>query len=230
MQGQVMESANTYNTDTSMPAEERVPEPNVTVNWSLEPRIHSYSSDISPTLKLSLTNHGKRPITIYDEDLNPFTILAEGHLSIFDHTAKSEVDQVKTRFCNIPPPSKVNVPLREQLFHTLYPEVPVVFTTTFGRSKTPSRPKSINGDNSSRRKSQARGVHGLEPGHHYGLRPGKARGFIRWWEYGEKDEVINPPQGKLDGREVAYDDRKAPHQGIHVNLADLPEIQFWCIE
>lgn len=53
-----------------------------------------------------------------------------------------------------------------QAWDTLYPEVPVVFTTTFFRSKTPSRPKSVDSDESSHRKSQARGVHGLEPGHH----------------------------------------------------------------
>lgn len=41
---------------------------------------------------------------------------------------------------------------------------------------------------------------------------------------------MNPPEGKLDGREVAYNHKKAPHQGIHVNVADLPEIEFWCIE
>lgn len=29
---------------------------------------------------------------------------------------------------------------------------------------------------------------------------GKDWEYIRWWEYGEKEEVMNPPGGRLDGR------------------------------
>ncbi|CAF9922466.1 MAG: hypothetical protein HETSPECPRED_005080 [Heterodermia speciosa] len=225
-----MDIIDTDLTDSTGPEKNPLPEPNVTIDWCLEPTTHSYSSASSPTLKFSLINHGDRPITIYEEHIDPSTILAEGRLSIFDHTTNTDVDQIKTRYCSIAPPSKVHVPLREQLFHTLYSEVPVTFTTTFGRSKTPSRPKSIDADDGHGKKDQARGVHGLEPGHRYSLRPGKGWGFVRWWEYGEKEEVMNPPEGKLDGREVAYDHRKAPHPGFHVNVADLPVIDFWCVE
>lgn len=31
-------------------------------------------------------------------------------------------------------------------------------------------------------------------------RVGKDWEYIRWWEYGEKEEVMNPPGGRLDGR------------------------------
>ena len=163
--------------NSSLPAKGPPAEPNVIIDWSLEPTTHSYNSDSSPTVKLSLTIHSDRPITIYKEHIDPSTILAEGRLSIFDHTTNTEVDQIKTRYCSIPPPSKVHVPLREQLFHTLYPDVPVTFTTSFGRSKTPSRPKSIDTEDGPGKNNQARGVHGLEPGHHYSLRPGKGMGL-----------------------------------------------------
>ncbi|KAI4121166.1 MAG: hypothetical protein LQ338_006529 [Usnochroma carphineum] len=209
---------------------EETSEPAISVSWSLDPPTHSYSSDTAPTLKLSLTSHATRPITIYNEYMNPSIVLAEGHLSIFDHTANVEVDQVKTRYCDFPPPSKVHVPLREQMFHTLYPEVPKVFTGTFGRGKMPPKPKLPESSNGERDKKQARGVDGLEPGHQYSLRPGKGWGYIRWWEYGEKDQVINPPEGRLDGRQVAYNRKKTPHPAIRVNVEELPEIEFWCVE
>lgn len=203
--------------------------PDISVDWSLEPTTHSYSTGTAPILKLSLTNHDDRPITIYNEHLNPSTVLAEGRLCIFDYTANAEVDQVKTRYCDFPPPSKVHVPLREQILHTLYPQESIVFTATFGRSKMPSKPKLRDGVDGERDHKQARGVDGLEVGHHYGLRPGKGWGYIRWWQYGEKYAVINPAEGKLDGRELAYG-KKVPHPGIRVNVEELPEIEFWCIQ
>ncbi|KAI4203197.1 MAG: hypothetical protein LQ350_002073 [Teloschistes chrysophthalmus] len=117
------------------------PQPDTSVTWSLEPTTHSFSKDPSPTIKLQLTNHDSRPITIYNEHLIPSVVLAEGHFIIFDYTSNKTVDQTKTRFCDFPPPSKVHVPLREHLFHTLHPGEPTVFTATFGRSKMPSQPK-----------------------------------------------------------------------------------------
>ncbi|KAL8740395.1 MAG: hypothetical protein Q9190_006903 [Brigantiaea leucoxantha] len=207
-----------------MEAENVTLQPKIAADWSLEPTTHSFSNNASPVLKLFLTSHDSRPITIYNEFMIPSIVLADGSFDIFDYTENKTVDQIKTRYCDIPPPSKVKVPLREHLFHTLYPGEPVVFTATFGTSKTPSRPKHEC------ERNQSRGVHGLEIGHLYGLRPGKDWGFIRWWEYGEKDEVINPPGGKLDGREMAYKHKKTPHAGIRVKVEELPEIRFECVE
>ena len=95
----------------------------------------------------------------------------------------------------------------------------------------PSRPNLHvrDGVDGERDNKQARGVNGLEVGHHYGLRPGKGWGYIRWWQDGEKDAVINPAEGKLDGRELAYRN-KAPYPGIRVDVEKLPEIEFWCIQ
>lgn len=53
---------------------------------------------------------------------------------------------------------------------------------------------------------------------------------MRWWEYGEKEEVINPLTGRLDGREVIYRQYKNPHPRIKLDLKDLPDIDFWCVE
>lgn len=199
-------------------------EPRVTADWSLEPTEHSYSSsDAPPTLKVSLTNHATRPITIYNEYMIPSKVLAEGSFIIYDRTSGTVVDQIRTRFCDFPPPTKVHVPLRERMFYTLYPMEPVVFTATFGKNKTPSQPD--------RNSHRPRGVHGLQIGHEYVLRPGKGWGYIRWWEWGEKDEVIDAPgRGKLDGREIAYKQWKTPHPGLCVNVEELPEISFRCVE
>ena len=105
-----MKSANT-------PGEE--PLPKISITWSLDPTTHSFSSSSAPTLRLCLINHATRPITIYNEYRNPTTLLAEGRFSIFDHTTNSEVAQLKTRFCDFEPPSKVDVPLGEKMFHNL---------------------------------------------------------------------------------------------------------------
>ncbi|KAL8974171.1 MAG: hypothetical protein Q9197_001592 [Variospora fuerteventurae] len=200
---------------------------NNTINERLrayEPTEHSYSSsNASPTLKVSLTNHATRPITIYNEYMILFRVLAEGKLIIYDRTSDTVVDQMKTHFCEFAPPTKVHVPLPERMFYTLYPMEPVVFTATFGRNKSPSQPV-IN-------PHRPRGVHGLQIGHEYVLRPGKGWGYIRWWEWGEKDEVINPPgRGKLDGREILYKRRKTPHPRLLMNVEELPEIEFRCVE
>ncbi|KAI4266255.1 MAG: hypothetical protein L6R38_008849 [Xanthoria sp. 2 TBL-2021] len=208
-----------------METTEQPSQPSISAEWSLDPTTHSFSSDTSPTLTLSLTNHANRPITIYNEYLIPSQVLAEGHFVIFDHTTNKVVDQLKTRFCDFPPPSKIHVPLRDHMFHTLYPGRPVSFTAMFGRSsKSPPRPRLEE------QQRQARGVDGLEIGHEYSLRPGEGWGYIRWWEYGEKDEVISPPSGKLDGREIAYKRTKTPHPGIRVNVEALAEIRFRCVE
>ena len=77
-----------------------------------------------------------------------------------------------------------------------------------------------------RDKKQARGVDGLETGHDYSLQPGRGWGYVRWWEWGEKEDVMNPSGGRLDGREVAYKRNKRPHPGIRVNVEELKEIEF----
>ena len=197
--------------------------PMVAVSWSLDPKIHSFHSRSAPTLRLELTNHGTRPITIYNENFRPGTLLAEAQFSIFDNTTNLEVHQSKTIFCNFVPPSYIHVPLPEKSFHTLPPGEPVAFTTRFTlTTEFPPRSKE--------HRARVRGVDGLEIGHHYSLRPGSWRGFIRWWDYGDKEEVIIPPSGKLDGRKVMYRPKKAPHPGFDVEVEKLPEIEFWCVE
>ena len=198
--------------------------PKVTISWSLDPTTHSFQSPSAPTLRLELTNHASQSITIYNEHIRPGALLAEGQFSIFDNTTGSEVDQRKTRYCKFDPPSHVHVPLYEKLFHTLPPGEPVAFTAKFtGGLRVPS---------SKENRAQVRGVDGTEIGHHYSLRPCSRFGWglIRWWEYGEKDDVINPPSGKLDGRKVMYQPHKAPHPAIRVDVKKLPEIEFWCVE
>ena len=101
---------------------------------------------------------------------------------------------------------------------------PVSFIATFGISKSPPRPSLPH------QSLRPRGIHGLEIRHKYVLRPGQGWGWVRWWEYSEKDEVINPPTGKLDGRTVAYKHSKAPHPGFRINIEALPAIKFMCVE
>lgn len=157
-------------------------------------------------------------------------MLAEGKFRIFDLTNNLEIQQRKTRFCNFEPPSKVQAPLREHLFHTLYPEIPLVFETDFGGEKHAT--KALRGPefalDSKYPRMKARGVDGLEPGHHYRLESEQGRGHIRWWEYGEKEEVMNPPSGRLDGRRIAYRHESSPRRGIHLNKGNTSKIFFSC--
>jgi len=207
------------------------PLPEISVAWSLDPTIHSFSGSSAPTLRLFLTNHADRPITIYNEHLHLPTLLAEGNkFSIYDYTTGSEVPQVETRFCDFEPPSKIHVPLRETLFHTLPPGVPVPFPATFGRGSLTPKPNDPDDPEREQNRNKVSGVHNLEVGHHYSLRSERGWTYVRWWEYGEKDEVINPPGGKLDGRKVAYRRRKNPHPRLQVMMDGLTEIDFWCVE
>ncbi len=208
------------------------PLPEITVTWSLDPTTHSFSSPTAPTLRLFLTNHADRPVTIYNESLHLPTLLAEGSkFSIYDHTTGSAVRQVLTRFCIFELPSKIHVPLQESMFHTLPPGVPVPIAATFGRGKLTPKPLEPGDPEREQNKNTVSGVHNLEVGHHYTLRSETKWRFIRWWEYGEKDEVINPPGGKLDGRKVAFRRRKSPHPSrIRVEMSGLKEIDFWCVE
>ncbi|KAL9637859.1 MAG: hypothetical protein Q9164_001942 [Protoblastenia rupestris] len=220
---------------TSVDTLDEEPLPDISIEWRLDPTTHSFSRNSTPpTLCLILTSHDKRPITIYDESLSPGHLLAEGKFSIFYHTTNAHVARSKSRFCHFEPPSKIEVPLRESLFHTLYPEVPVVFSTVFGRSNKAPKPalraEEANVDVKQYPHRPGRGVDGLEPNHHYCLRAERGWGYIRWWEYGEKDEVMNPPSGRLDGRTVAYRRSKNPHRGIQLEVQSLPDIDFWCVE
>ncbi|KAL8992321.1 MAG: hypothetical protein Q9169_007188 [Polycauliona sp. 2 TL-2023] len=201
--------------------------PKITAQWSLNRTTHSFSTDTSPPiLTISLYNQTDRPITIYNESIDPWRLLARGLFTIFDLTTDSAVDQTKTHYCDFEPPSKIHVPLREHLFHTLYPSVPVTFSGAFGRSrKLPPQPASMLEES-----EHARGVHGLEIGHEYVLRPGKWWGWVRWWEYGERDEVMNPKGKKLNGRTLAYNHTKVPHPGFSIDVESLPEIHFSCVE
>ena len=93
-----------------------------------------------------------------------------------------------------------------------------------------AKPEVPDGVESEQNRNKVRGVDGLDVGHHYSLRSGSRWGYVRWWEYGEKDEVVNPPGGRLDWRKVAYRRTRTPHPGVRMEVEGLPEIEFWCIE
>ncbi len=212
------------------PEQESVPQ--ISLSWTLDPTTHSYSSDLPPTLSVVLTSHAKRPITFYNDCVKPGRLLYKAAFSIFDCTSGVEVKQRKRIYCVFEPPSKVKVQLPEHMFWTLYPEVPLVFTAAFGPTK--EAPKAFSDvyteANVELPPEQARGVDRLIPGHHYRLRAGRSWGRIRWWEYGEKEEVMNPPNGRLDGRELIYRTNKSPHPRIDLHPENLPDIDFWCVE
>ncbi|MDI1491412.1 MAG: hypothetical protein OHK93_002621 [Ramalina farinacea] len=208
-------------------------EPLISLEWSLNPSAHSSSNETAPVLSLFLTLHARIPITIYNEHLDPSRLLSEGRFSIFDLTTETEVPQAKSRFCDFEPPSKVHVPLRENMFYTLYPGIPTPLRTSFGRgSKIRPRPKEENQEGDGSKQAMAKGVHGLAIGHRYRLTIRRTGGWapVRWWEYGEREEVINPPTGRLDGRKVAYRRAQNPHDGLPVDGSGLVPILFQCIE
>lgn len=117
-----------------------------------------------------------------------------------------------------------------KLFHTFYLDVPLGFEMNFGGADHAPRalwePESTVDFKHSRMK--ARGVDGLEPGHHYRLGPGQGWGCIPWWEYGEKEEVMNPSGGRLNGRRIAYRRNKNPHPAIYLDKGNISDIFFSC--
>lgn len=104
--------------------------------------------------------------------------------------------------------------------------MPVAFAAVFGRGKSTPKPKDPGGHESEQSRNKVKGVDGLETGHRYSLRPGSGWEYVLWWDYGETDEVMNPPESRLDGRKAAYRRTKNPHPGIQVEVEKLPEIGF----
>ncbi|KAI9876542.1 MAG: hypothetical protein M1830_006283 [Pleopsidium flavum] len=87
-------------------------------------------------------------------------------------TTGSEVRQSSQTHCRIPPPSKVAVPLNEDLFHTLLPNNPFTLSAPFTRSRKSTGGKALakhDPDYTSDRSAKhgACGVDRLEPGHRY---------------------------------------------------------------
>jgi hypothetical protein len=49
---------------------------------------------------------------------------------------------------------------------------------------------------------------------------------IRWWDYGTRDEILNAPNRRLDGRSVAVG--SGPHPTIVIDLKIVTPIHFEC--
>ena len=131
--------------------------------------------------------------------------------------------QRRSTRCKIPPPSKVAVPLNEQLFRTLLPGTPLVFSAPFYSTLlAKDDPNYAAGGG---------GVDGLEPGHRYVLaladNPRVSWNFIRWWEYGTKEQVLRGEK-KLDGRAVRFD--PGPHEAIIIDSKSVRDVAFQCPE
>lgn len=213
--------------------------PNISASLSLSPATHSYTNSLAPSLNITVTSHHPEPITIYADDLSPALMLKCGAFIITDLTTGSEVRQSRSTHCRIPPPSKVVVPLNEQLFHTLLPNTPVTLSAPFTRSRPSTGGKALAKDDpdyTSHRSAKhgACGVDGLEPGHNYILSlASNSRVFwdiIRWWEYGTKEQALHADsdESKLDGRRVSYG--PGPHESIMVDSTSIVSVAFQCLE
>lgn len=213
--------------------------PKISASLSLSPMTHSYANSQAPKLNLAITSHHPVPITIYADDLSPRLMLTCGAFIITDLTTGSEVRQSRSTHCRIPPPSKVAVPLNEQLFHTLLPDITLNLSAPFTRSRTSNGGEPLaknNPDYTSDRSAKhgACGVDGLEPGHNYALSlASNSRvpwNIIRWWEYGAKEQVLHADGdgSKLNGRGVRFG--PGPHEAIMVDSKSIGVVPFQCQE
>ena len=185
--------------------------PKISASLSIDPQTLSFTDPQIPTLRVTLISHHLSPITVYADDLSPALMLTCGAFTIDDLSNGTEVKQRVRTHCRIPPPTKVVVQLREDLFHTLLPETPVTFTTPFSHHRF-----------------------GLQAGHRYLLRPADVPRVpwksVRWWEYGTKEEVLAPDAAgrRLDGRRVMWG--KAPHEAIELDVDGDGYVYFECEE
>ncbi len=211
----------------------------ISASLSVDPAMHSFANSQAPNLNLTLTSQYPEPISIYADDVSPKLMLTCGALNITDATTGSEVRQSVQTHCCIPPPSKVAVPLNEDLFPTLLPNTPLILSTPFTRSRKSTSGKALakhdpdyTSDPSA--KHGACGVDGLEPGHKYVLslasKPRVPWDIIRWWEYGTKEQVLHKDGDRagLDGRRVKFGPGR--HEAIVVNSARFGFIEFECCE
>ena len=184
-------------------------QPKVSASLSLSPMVFSETS--APKLSLSITSHHSTPITIYAEDLSPTIMLKCGVLSIISLTTGAKIPQHSSRRCKIPLPFKVKIPLLEERFFTLAPELPVTFTEPFLPYRTVFEDKSLAmkklaGSDHESATNRGYGVEGLVPDDYVlHLTPQSTWQVdwthVRWWDYGTKEEVLS--QG-LDGRPFRY--------------------------
>jgi hypothetical protein len=207
-------------------------QPRISVSFALDPPYHSFNNDTAPNLIVTLTSQHHKPITIYADDLSPDLMLSCGAFRIVDLATGTDVHQSVRTHCRIPPPSKVQVPLRETLFHTLHPNTPLALSASFGRDRKPlSRYDPSYGEDHNGR-GNSKGVDGLVPGSRYLLvaaeKPRIQWNSIRWWDYGTRDQVHNRPDGGLNGREVAHE--QGPQPEIVIDPKSVPPIVFECQE
>ena len=78
------------------------------------------------------------------------------------------------------------------------------------------------------------GANELKIGHRYSLGLASVSRvnwrFVRWWEYGTKEEVLRPDgEGRrLDGRRVAFE--RGPHEAIEIDVSAAGDVRFECVE
>lgn len=205
-------------------------QPRVVASLSLEPTLHSFSSPRAPNLNLTLTLDHDKPITIYADDLAPSLMIACGAFTIYDLETGIEVKQAKRTHCRIPPPSKVQVDVNENLFHTLYPLTPLTLLAPFTRElRDGEKPPRACGDPEYSGRHGSCGVDGLEIDHQYIMtlasNPRILWHHVRWWEYGTKEEILGA--GGLDARVVKF--RPGPHKPIEVDTSETRPVDFGCV-
>ena len=205
-------------------------QPKISASISISPTTSSFANPQALSLNLTILSDHSYPITIYADDSSPALMLKCGAFIITDLSTGSEVKQSISTHCRIPPPTKVAVPVSENILHTLLPNTPLTLSAPFTWKHTSTGNKtsatdSTNNTNDRKSKLGAYVVDGLEPGQGYALslasKPRIHWTSIRWWEYGTKEEVL---RSGLDGRKVRYS--PGPHEAIAVDTTGIGAVAF----
>ena len=179
--------------------------PKLSVQLSLSSNTYSYSNPDPPTLRVTVTSHANRPITLltYNTPFHPSTGITQNCFPIWDLTANEGVKTTSIRVQRMPL-SRARGSSDEQYFLTLQPSVPSTVSTRFARGDQEMRPQSrevalrereeAERSGKARRSVFACGVDGLDPGHRYKVSVAKAPLMSFWWVWGTKEDILVDPE------------------------------------
>jgi hypothetical protein len=212
--------------------------PKLSVKLSLSESTYYFTNPVPPTLALTIESHADRPITLFtwNTPFDPKRGMVQRCFSITDTANDTPIPQTTIQIQR-GPFSRARGSGDESLFLTLYPHIPTVVSTGFGRGggTYPPEPRAVvergwvrdeeGNELKIRRSTSGCGVDGLEGGHHYrvDVTQGSLTG-IRWW-WGTKEEVMVDP-GSLDwnilpGEQTPLD--IGPIEGVEFSVEWSPE-------
>ena len=193
--------------------------PKILVSAKLDPPVLSLSNKAASNLVLALISTHEKPITFFGDDVSPKVMLLYAAFKKFRPKHQRICFQPWAHLLQNTPAHKSSSAMREHLFHTLMPNTPLGSSAPFAPNIKRLIKSHSDTDPHPPPHSSMHGLAALPPGQWYLLVIDESTrirwNYVRWWDYGTKDEVLNPGGKKLDGRKVAHS--LGPHPAIEIN-------------